>query len=141
MNIGEFYQLIRQCGCGSGLISDWCKDDKGTDIRICDRCKPAVLYKIFEEKHMDLFEEWLGSLFSEQAAEGYEWAWAGLLKEKGCEQVVGLEPAKQKQNEDQILITCPNGKDIYSKLEDNTVYILVPKSYAEVVLKNGKISV
>lgn len=141
MNIGEFYQLIRHCGCGSGLISDWCKDEKGTDIRICDRCKPAVLHKIFEEKHTDLFEEWIGSLFLEQVADGYEWVWADLLKKHGCEQVVGLEPAKQKQNENQILIACPNGNDIYSKLEDNMVYILVPKSYAEVVLKNGKMSV
>jgi len=138
MNLGEFYQLIRHCACGSGLISDWCKDEKGTDIRICDRCKPKVLHKIFEERYMDLFEGWLGSLFSVEPATGYEWVWADLLKEKGCEQVVGLEAAKRKQSKDQILIACPNGKDIYSDLEDNSVYILVPKSYAEVVLKNGR---
>jgi hypothetical protein len=140
MKIGEFYQLIRQCGCGSGLISDWCKDEKGTDIKICDRCKPGVLHKIFEEKHMDLFQEWLSSLFSEQADDGYEWVWADLLKEKGCEQVVGLDEARNKLSRENFLITCPNGKDIYSKLEDNTVYILVPKSYAEEVLKVGKMA-
>jgi hypothetical protein len=140
MNIGEFYQLIRQCGCGSGLLSSWCKDYKGVDVKVCDKCKPGVLHKIFEKKHMDLFQEWLGSLFLEQVADGYEWVWADLLKEKGCQQIVGLESAKQQQKQDQILITCPNGKDIYSKLEDNKVYILVPKSYAEEVLKAGKMA-
>lgn len=140
MKIGEFFKLIRQCACGSGLVSSWYKDEKGIDVKLCDKCRIKTLHKIFEEKHMDLFEEWLGSLFSEQADDGYEWVWADLLKEKGCQQIVGLKSAKQQQKQDQILITCPNGKDIYSKLEDNTVYILVPKSYAEEVLNVGKMA-
>lgn len=122
MNIGEYYQLIRQCACGSGLLSSWCKDEKGVDVKACDRCKPKLLHKIFDEKYMDLFEEWLGSLFSEQAAKGYEWVWEDLLKEKGCLQVVGLEAAKQKQSEDQILIACPNGKDIYPRRRENPYF-------------------
>lgn len=136
--LGEFYKMIRHCACGSGLISDWCKDEKGADIRICDRCKPAVLQKIFAEKHMDLFEEWLGGLFSPEPSTGYEWVWRDLLKEKDCEQAVGLEAARKNLTSDHFLFVCPNGKDICSKLEDTTVYILVPRSYAEAVLKEGK---
>jgi hypothetical protein len=132
--------LIRQCACGSGLVSSWYKDEKGIDVKLCDRCRIKTLYNIFDEKYMDLFEEWLGTLFNEKAAEGYEWVWEDLLKEKGCEQVVGLEAARSKLSPDQIMITCPNGKDIYSKLEDTTVYILVPKSYAELVLLSGKMA-
>lgn len=137
MNLGEFYQLIRHCACGSGLISDWCKDERGTDIRICARCKPAVLSRIFAEKHMDLVEEWLGSLFSPEYSPGYEWVWADLLKEKGCEQVVGLEEAKRRRD-GRILILCPNGHDLRSDLPDKSVYILIPVEYAEQVLKMGK---
>ena len=138
MKIGEFYKLIRQCACGSGLVSSWYKDEKGIDVRLCDKCRIETLHKIFEEKHMDLFEEWLGTMFDEQAAEGYEWVWEDLLKEKGCEQVVGLEAAKQKQSKDQILIPCPNGKVISNDPGDMSVHILVPKSYAEQVLLDGR---
>jgi hypothetical protein len=138
MKIGEFYKLIRQCACGSGLVSSWYKDEKGIDVRLCDKCRIKTLYKIFDEKYMDLFEEWLGTLFDEKAAEGYEWVWEDLLKEKGCEQVVGLETAKQKQSNDQILITCPNGNVISNDPGDMSVHILVPKSYAEQVLLHGR---
>jgi hypothetical protein len=138
MKIGEFYKLIRQCACGSGLVSSWYKDEKGIDVRLCDRCRIKTLHKIFEEKHMDLFEEWLGTLFDEKAAEGYEWVWADLLKEKDCEQVVGLEAAKQKQSNDQILIACPNGNVISNDPGDMSVHILVPKNYAEQVLLHGR---
>jgi hypothetical protein len=141
MNIGEFFQLIQHCGCGSGLLSTWCKDEKGTDIKACDSCKPKLLYKIFDEKYMDLFEEWMGTLFNEKAAEGYEWVWEDLLKEKGCEQVVGLEAAKNKLSQDQFMIPCPNGSVISMDPGDRTVHILVPKSYAELILKRGKMDV
>jgi hypothetical protein len=138
MNIGEFFQLIQQCGCGSGLLSTWYKDEKGSDTKACAKCRPKLLYKIFDEKYMDLFEEWLGTLFNEKAAEGYEWVWEDLLKEKGCEQVVGLEAAKRKQKEDQILIACPNGNVISQDPGDRSVHILVPAEYAESVLRAGK---
>lgn len=138
MNIGEFFQLIKQCGCGSGLVSSWYKDYKGVDVKACDRCKPAFLHEIFENKYMDLFENWLGDILHDPPPEGYEWTWEDLLKEKGCEQVVGLEQAKSKQTPDQILISCPNGKVISQDPGDRSVYILVPKSYAELVLENGK---
>lgn len=97
------------------------------------------LYKIFDEKYLDLFEDWSSKiLFADPAPLGYEWQWEDLLKEKGCEQVVGLEAAKQKKNEDQILIPCPNGDVITTNPGDNSVHILVPREYAEQVLQNGK---
>ena len=128
--LGRYYQLIRQCGCGSGLTSSWYKDSKEIDVKACDRCKPKLLYSIFDEGYMDLFEGWLLSLFCEKAEDGYEWVWQDLLKEKGCEQVMGLEQAKKKQSQNQILISCPHNKEHY---------ILVPKEYAESVLENGRI--
>jgi hypothetical protein len=137
VNIGEFYKLTRQCGCGSGLVSSWYKDERGTDVKACDRCKPELLHKIFEDKYLDIFEEWMGSLFSEKCV-SYEFVWEDLLKEKGCQQIVGLESAKKQQKQDQILISCPNGKDIYVSEGDASVHILVPRSYAELVLENGK---
>jgi hypothetical protein len=136
--LGEFYQIIRQCGCGSGLVSSWCKDEKGVDVKACDRCKPKLLHKIFDEKYMDLFEGWLGDILHDPPPDGYEWQWEDMLKEKGCEQVLGLENAKMKQTHDQILIPCPNGKNIYVKEGDASVHILVPKEYAEKVLKEGR---
>jgi hypothetical protein len=128
--LGRYYKLIRQCGCGSGLVSSWYKDPKNIDIKACDRCKPKLLYSIFDERYTDLFEGWLLSLFCEKAADGYEWVWQDLLKEKGCERVVGLDQAKQKQSDDQVLIACPHNKQNF--------YILVPKEYAELVLENGR---
>ena len=52
---------------------------------------------------------------------------------------MGLETAKQKQNEDQLLIPCPNGSVISKASGDMTVHILVPKIYVELVLLAGKI--
>jgi hypothetical protein len=124
--------------CESGLVSSWYKDYKGTDIKACDRCKPKLLYKIFDEKYLDLFEDWMGKILLDPPPLGYEWQWEDLLKEKGCEQVVGLEAAKRKRKEDQILIRCPNGDAITMDPGDRSVHILVPKSYAELVLQNGK---
>jgi hypothetical protein len=111
VNIGEFYQLIRQCGCGSGLLSTWCKNEKGTDLKACDRCKPQLLRRIFAS--LELNERELDD----------------LLKEKGCEKVC-LSSAQIRQKQDHVLISFPNGK---------LDYVLVPKSYAEEVLKAGKI--
>ena len=138
MNQGEFYQLIRQCGCGSGLVSFWYKDEKRVDVKACERCKPKLLHKIFEDRYLDLFEEWLGSLFSVDP--GYEWVWEDLLKERGCEQVVGLEEAKRSRD-GRILISCPNGDSLqpqHSNLADRSVHILVPCEYAERVLCEGR---
>lgn len=139
MNLGEYYQLIRQCSCESGLVSSWYKNEMGVDVKACDRCKPKLLFKIFDDKYLDLFEDWAAkAMFDKDPPLGHEWQWEDLLKEKGCEQVVGLEAAKQKQNGDQILIPCPNGDVITQRPGDNSVHILVPKSYAELVLENGK---
>jgi hypothetical protein len=139
LNLGEYYQLVCQCGCESGLVSSWYKNEKGAPVKACDRCKPKLLFKIFDERYLNLFEDWAGKiLFADPAPLGYEWQWEDLLKEKGCEQVVGLEAAKQKQNDDQILIPCPNGDVISMDPGDRSVHILVPKTYAELVLENGK---
>jgi hypothetical protein len=126
-----------KCQCG-GQSPAKCKDEKGEEVWACDGCKPKLLFKIFDEKYLDLFEDWTGKiLFDDPPPLGYEWQWEDLLKEKGCEQVVGTEAAKLKQN-DQILIPCPNGNVITLEPGDWSVHILVPKSYAELVLKNGK---
>jgi hypothetical protein len=136
MKLGEYYQLIRHCGCGSGLISSWYKDEKGVDVKACERCIPNLLYKIFDDRYLDLFQNWIDNMFAETNP-GWEWVWEDLLKEKGCEQVIGLEDAKRKC-ESRILIKCPNGPNIYRRTGDNSVHILVPRDYAEQVLKAGK---
>ena len=137
MNMGEFYQLTRQCGCGSGLVSSWYKDEKGVDVKACDRCKPKLLHKIFEDRYLDLFQNWIDNMFAETNP-GWEWVWQDLLKEHGCEQVTGLERTRHKCTADHIIVSCPHGKNIYTKEQDNDVYILVPKEYAETVLKSGR---
>lgn len=137
MNIGEYYQLIRQCGCGSGLVSSWYKSEDGVDVKLCDRCSPSVLCKIFEKKYAELFEGWLGSLFSAPVVD-HEWQWEDLLREVGCEQVVGLKAAKRRRG-DRVLIPCPSREVMGSDSVDRTVHILVPREFAESVLREGKI--
>ena len=126
--IGEYYKLISQCGCGSGSTSSWYKDERQVDVKACDKCKPNLLYKIFDERYLQCFDNWVDNLLAETNP-CWEWVWENILKEKKCKQIKGLEQAKQKQTEDDILIPCPN---------DKTVYILIPKDYAESVLTNGK---
>lgn len=136
MNIGEYYQLISQCGCGSGLVSSWCRDDNGVDVKACDRCSPGLLRRIFERKYAELFEEWLGGAFSAPVVD-HEWRWEDLLRERGCEQVVGLEEAKRRR-EDRFLIPCPSREVMGPESADRTVHILVPRELAERVLREGK---
>jgi len=137
---GEFYRRAHRCPCGSGLICEWLKNEKGKDERACERCKPALLYRIFESRHLDIFEDWAGkALFHDPAPLGYEWQWEDLLKEKGCEQVVGLEEARRKLSGDRIMIPCPNGDVISTESGDRSVHILVPKEYADRVLAAGRV--
>jgi hypothetical protein len=126
--LGKYYQLIHQCGCGSGLTSSWYKDERQKDVKACEKCKPKLLYKIFDDRYLDCFEHWRDNLLAETNP-GWEWVWEDVLIENNCEQIKGLEEAKQKQTENQILIQDPH---------DDNVYILVPKDYAEVVLEKGK---
>jgi hypothetical protein len=140
-SLGDFYRLCHSCPCGSGLVSDWCRDEKGGDVRACERCKPKLLHRIFESKHMDIFEEWLGALMLDPPPLGYEWQWEDLLKEKGCEQVVGLEQAKRQWKRGDFLIADPYGETLdpaYKDSADRSVYILVPREYADRVLADGK---
>jgi hypothetical protein len=138
MNIGEYYQLNLHCPCGSGLVSSWCRDERGRRARACDGCKPALLHRIFDDRYLDLFEDWAGKILFDPPPLGYEWQWEDLLKEKGCEQVVGLEEARRRLQEDQVMIPCPNGDKISMDPGDMSVHILIPKSYAELVLQNGR---
>ncbi|NDD54009.1 hypothetical protein EBZ39_09050 [bacterium] len=97
------------------------------------------LFKIFDDKYLDLFNDWAAkAMFDKDPPLGHEWQWEDLLKEKGCEQVVGLEAARKKQKEDQILIPCPNGDLITTNPGDNSVHILIPREYADRVLENGR---
>jgi hypothetical protein len=126
--LGEYYKLIRLCGCGSGLPSSWCKNEKQTDVKACDRCKGELLHKIFEEKLTDFFLNWIDNLLSDDNL-GYEWVWEDYLAEKKLERIKELEKAKQKLSTDQFLVRDPFDKESF---------ILVPKDYAETVLQNGK---
>lgn len=135
MNQGEFYKLTHQCGCGSGLVSSWYKDEKKVDVKACESCKPKLLYRIFEDRYLDIFQNWINNLLSDRNP-GFEWVWEDLVKEKGCEQVVGLEEAKRRRD-GRIMISCPNGDKITRDLGDRSVHILVPVEYAEKVLENG----
>ena len=137
MNMGEFYRLTRQCACGSGLVSSWYKDEKGVDVKACERCRSKLIYRIFEDRYLDIFQNWIDNLLAETNP-GFEWVWGDLVKEKGCLQVVGLEEAKRRQAEDQIMIPCPHGDKINRDPGDKSVHILVPLEYAEQVLKAGK---
>lgn len=119
----KYYQLIRQCGCGSGLISEWYKNQKLVDVKACDKCKHKLLYEIFNDKYLDFFENWLGGIFNETNP-GWEWVWEDFLKEKNCTKIKEVKGEKGK-----ILIEDPHAKENY---------ILVPEEYAEIVLRNGK---
>lgn len=86
---------------------------------------------------MDLFRNWIKNMFNEENPD-WEWAWEDMLKERGCEQVVGLEMAKRRRKPGQILIPCPNGPNVYVIDGDASVHILVPGDYAEKALSAGK---
>jgi hypothetical protein len=138
---GNFYRLAHRCPCGSDLTSHWCKDEKGGDVRACERCKPKLLHRIFDEKLIAIFDKWRGDFLLDPPPLGYEWQWEDLLKEKGCEQVVGLEQAKRQWKRGDFLIADPYGETLdpaYKDSADRSVYILVAREYADRVLADGK---
>lgn len=140
-DLGKFYSRSHECPCGSGRVSDWCRDEKGSEVRACERCKPDLLHRIFEDRYLDIFEEWMATILLDPPPLGYEWQWEDLLKEKGCEQVVGLEEAKRRRKPGQLMIPCPNGNSLSPEhwdAVDSSVHILVPSEYAESVLAMGK---
>ena len=127
--LGQYYQLINRCRrCNSGLTSSFYKNERQEDVRACDKCRPEILCQIFDYKYLDLFEYWRDNCLADDTI-GWEWAWDDLLKEKKCIRIKSLEEARQKQTEDHILIQDPDNEE---------AHILVPKEYAEAVLKNGK---
>lgn len=137
---GKFYEMAHECPCGSGLLCEWYKDERGEDARACGRCRGELLFRIFDSRYLDLFEEWWVDLFKDPPPLGYEWQWEDLLKEKGCEQVVGAEEARRRKG-DRIMIPCPNGDSLspeHWQSEDNSVHIMVPAEYAERTLKEGR---
>lgn len=130
----------QECPCGSGLTSSPYKGETGSDVRACDSCKPDLLFRIFEDKYIDLFEEWAASILSDPPPTGWEWRWEDLLKEKGCEQVVGAESAANR-GLGFVVIPCPHGESLRPEhwdKRDRSVRILVPVEYAERVLAAGE---
>lgn len=125
--MGEFYRRGHLCPCGSGLVSDQCRDERGADVKACERCKPALLYRILEDRHLDIFEDWISKLLDDPGPLGYQWQWEDLLKEKGCEQVASLEEAAR--GEGHFTVRDPYGEE---------GYVLVPREYGERVLKEGR---
>lgn len=98
----------------------------------------SLLYRIFEEKHLEIFRVWNESILLDPPPLGYEWQWEDFLKERGCEQVVGLEEARSKKG-DHFLIDDPNGESLsHWNSDDRSVRILVPREYGESVLREGK---
>ena len=115
--------MIRQCACGSGLISNWYRNQKLIDVKACEKCKHKLLYEIFNEKYLQFFDGWVDGLLNETNP-AWEWVWLDFLEEKGCTKIKEV-----KNQEDAILIKDPH---------DPKIYISVPEQYAETVLKNGK---
>jgi hypothetical protein len=127
-NLTEYFKNIHQCQCGSGLISFFYKNEKQQDEKACDKCKHKLLFKIFDEHFLDIFEKWLPEImFAERgkAPIGYEYQWQDLLQEKNC-----IRSKEIKNIQDHILIKCP---------EDKEFNIYVPNNLAEKVLTNGKL--
>ena len=128
-----------ECPCGSGLAPDRCRDEAGSGVWACDRCKPDLLFRIFEDRYIDLFEEWAASILSDPPPVGWEWKWEDLLKEKGCEQVVGAESALNRLGF--VVIPCPHGESLrpeHQGKRDRSVRIVVPLEYADRVLVAGE---
>lgn len=131
-----------KCPCGGGLNPERCRDEKGEEVFACESCKSDLLYRIFEEKHLDIFQEWTETILLDPPPLGYEWQWEDYLKERGCEQVVGLKAATERTG-DHFLIDDPNGESLASEhvdSRDRSVRILVPREYGERVLKEGKMN-
>lgn len=131
--------MAHECPCGSRMLYEWYKDERGREARACERCKIDLLFRIFDSKYLDLFEGWVADLFKDPPPLGHEWQWEELLIEKGCEQVIGLDEAvKRKGN--RIMIPCPSGDSLaveHEESADVSVHILVPVEYAEMALKEG----
>lgn len=88
-----------------------------------NKCKKELLYTIFENKLLDIFNDWLPKLmFDEIAPKGYEFQWQDFLKELNCER------NKENNKIDHISITCPECKEYF---------IHVPTNLAEKILLNG----
>lgn len=125
-NLTDHFNNIHQCSCGSGLISSFYKNEKQQDEKACDKCKHKLLFKIFDEHFLDIFEKWLPELmFNEIPPLSYEYQWQDLLQEKNCIRIKEI-----KNMQDHILIKCP---------EDKEFNIYVPNDLAEKVLLKGKL--
>lgn len=104
----------------------------------CDSCKSDLLYHIFDEKHLDIFQGWTETILLDPPPLGYEWQWEDYLKERGCEQVVGLKAATERKG-DHFVVNDPNGESLaHWNSQDRSVRILVPREYGEKVLQEGR---
>jgi len=126
-----------KCRCG-GQNPAKCRDEKGEEVFACESCKPDLLFRIFEEKHLDIFQGWAETILLDPPPLGYEWQWEDFLKERGCEQVVGVAAVRAG---DHFIIDDPNGLSLapeHVNSQDRSVRILVPREYGESVLMEGR---
>lgn len=120
-NITEYYKHTRSCPCGSGLLPTLYKDGKA-----CEKCKHKLLYNIFDNHFLDIFEKWLPEImFKKVAPLGYEYQWFDLLEEKKC-----LRSKEIKNQPNYIVINCP---------ENEEYHIYVPQDLAEQILLKGSL--
>lgn len=125
-NLKEYYEHTRTCNCGSGLLPNTYKNHKQEDEKACNKCKHKLLYNIFDNHFLDIFEKWLPEImFNEVAPIGYEFQWQDLLEEKK------FQRTKEVKNQpNYTVIQCP---------EDKEYYIYIPNDTAEQILSNGKL--
>lgn len=126
-NLTEYYEHTRLCPCGSGLFPTIYKNEKQEGEKACDRCKHKLLYRIFDNHFLDIFENWLPKMmFDEVAPLGYEYQWQDFLEERNCQRTEEI-----KNDSNYIVIKCP---------ENEEFSIYVPKELAEQILTVGVIN-
>lgn len=124
-NLTDYLHHSHQCSCGSGLIPNWYKNEKQKEEKACEKCKHKLLYKILDDKFLDIFEKWLPEImFNKTAPLSYEYQWQDLLKEKN---MIRSQEIIHKPNH--ICVECP---------EDKEFHIYIPNDLAEQILINGK---
>jgi hypothetical protein len=123
-SMGEFYKLDQAVRVWQRPGVKLVQGLQGRRLwKACERCKPEFLHKIFEDRYMGLFKNWLGDILHDPPPEGYESGLGGFVERKGLRgRLLDLEAAKQKHGTDQILIACPNGKVISRDPGDRSVY-------------------
>lgn len=124
-NLKDYFNHIHQCGCGSGLVANNYKNHKQQNEQACDKCKHKLLYKIVDDRFMDIFEKCMaGLMFDEVAPLGYEYQWQDVIQEKNI-----IRSKEITNNPEFIIIECP---------EDKEYHLHIPRDLAEQILIEGK---